>query len=161
MVLVVLMLFASMVSPHVVVQIDAMKRRQAYGQVYELLQRARVNAITQQMTYQVTYDEAQTRLVLSRVSSSTEDPEEQSTVSLPSGISASNFVVESDNVPSSDWKLHFYADGKSEGGSLELQENQLTRGYRVKSDGSISAVEGSVDTGQDEIWQAGDYVIRS
>lgn len=81
-------------------------------------------------------------------------------VPLIAGIQFGNFQLAGSSSDSGNWKLHFYADGTSDGGGFELVDRRETRSVVINTRGGCQLTDGTLpDTSQDR-WAAGDYVHR-
>ena len=82
------------------------------------------------------------------------------TLPLTAGVQFGNFQLAGTSSDSGSWKLHFYADGTTDGGGLELVDRGITKSVVVNTKGGASLTDGTLpDTSQDR-WVAGDYVHR-
>ena len=99
----------------------------------------------------------------SRISGGTQGGDEANgaSVDLPSGVSIGQINLGSQSSSTSDFKLHFYADGRSEGGGIELVDGSTTRSLTVDRDGIARLEEGSLPATTADKWEAGQYEQRS
>jgi hypothetical protein len=82
------------------------------------------------------------------------------TLPLSNGLQFGNFQLAGTSADTGSWKLHFYADGTSEGGGLEISDRTQTKSIVVNTHGGVQQTDGTLpDTSQDR-WAAGDYVHR-
>ncbi len=171
-VLTVLLLFVSLVTPKIVSQQSARQKRESYNQVLRLAMRGREEAILNGQTYQLQYRDGsgQVALVRQPVSQSTVTaaaptadsaaPEDVSSVTLPQEIRGSVFQLEGNSVEAADWKVSFFPDGKSEGGTAELVEGNAIRTLVIGKDGSAKLQDGQAPQGVQDQWQAGELEHR-
>ena len=82
-------------------------------------------------------------------------------VDLPEGVSVGQINLGSQSSSTSDFKLHFYADGRSEGGGFEMVDGSTTRSLTVDRNGIARLEEGSLPAATADKWEAGQYEQRS
>jgi len=83
------------------------------------------------------------------------------TLPLVSGITFGNFQLAGSSSDAGSWQLHYYADGTTDGGGMELVEGRGTKSVVVSPKGGVQETDGTLpDTSQDQ-WIAGDYVHRA
>jgi prepilin-type N-terminal cleavage/methylation domain-containing protein len=82
-------------------------------------------------------------------------------VDLPSGVSIGQINLGSQSSSTSDFKLHFYADGRSESGGFEMVDGSTTRSLTVDRNGIARLEEGSLPAATADKWEAGQYEQRS
>ena len=180
-VLLVIVLFAFLVMPNLLTQKTAVARRAAYGKVLDMARTARTRAINEDTTYALAFDSGKSELRLVRQplaqdtnsSSSLPNPEQRpltniqsvndyeqvDTYDLPSGIQGQKFRSgESDTDPGS-WLLHFYPDGTSDSGGLELNEGGMPSTIMVDQYGMSTFTKNAQLPDVCELnWTAGTYV---
>jgi type II secretory pathway pseudopilin PulG len=183
--LVVIVLFAALIVPHVVNMVSAQKRRESYGDVLDLAKQARDGAVESGLTYALTYDPAKSEFDLKKEPApqdantiagtlptpaarplanvqSVSDLEQVSNYDLPSQVQASKFVAIDDAVDGASWIVHFYPDGTSDGGGVELSEGgTTTQSIQVDKSGISTLVDGSLPDSTEQLWQAGTYAAQS
>lgn len=81
-------------------------------------------------------------------------------VDLPDGASFSNLELAGKPSSTSEFTLHFYPDGHSEGGGFEMVEGSATRNLFVDQFGLVTMGDGPLPQTGDTSWEAGDYVQR-
>lgn len=84
-----------------------------------------------------------------------------SSVSLPSGVQIGEIVLDGKPSTSSDFKLHFYPDGRSEGGGFEMIEGSTTRSLTVDRNGLARLQEAELPAATENKWEAGQYEQRA
>jgi hypothetical protein len=142
---------------------------------------ARTRAIKDDTTYALAFDSGKSELRLVRqplqqstnASSSIPDPDQRpltniqsvndyeqvDTYDLPSGIQGGKFRSGENNVDSGSWLLHFYPDGTSDSGGIELEEGQTPSSILVDSYGMSTFTKSSPLPHVSELsWTAGTYV---
>ena len=72
-----------------------------------------------------------------------------------------NLSLEGKNSNASDFRLHFYPDGRSEGGGLEWIEGNTTRNLSVTTGGLATLAEGKLPEATNDRWEAGTYEQRA
>ena len=83
------------------------------------------------------------------------------TIALPQGITFGNFKLAGTSSDEGSWKLHYYADGTTDGGGLELIEGRGTKSIVIGPKGGVSETDGSLPDSSQDQWTAGDYVHRA
>jgi prepilin-type N-terminal cleavage/methylation domain-containing protein len=179
-VLVVLVLFAALITPNVITMQSRQQRREADGQILNLARQGRESAIESGFTYAMMYDSAKTAFVLKKEPppqdagsvagtlptpaprplanvQSVSDLQQVQAFNLPSGVEASKFVANDDSVDGGSWIVHFYADGTSDGGGVEITQSQAIQAIQVTKDGFSSIIQGSLPESTEQIWTAGTY----
>ena len=82
------------------------------------------------------------------------------TVPLIAGLQFGNLQLAGSSSDSGSWKLHFYADGSSDGGGIEISDRSQSKSIVINTHGGVQQTDGTLpDTSQDR-WTAGDYVHR-
>ena len=169
----ILVVVAGLVLPNVVAIKRGRDRDEVYASVLRLVQRARESAIQSGTTYHLTATGGNT-LVLQRDKAPQEgdDPrqaqvgqqaetEDVDQVALSSDVSLGDLRVGEKDSNASDFTLHFYPDGRSEGGGLELLYSGAKRNLVVTTRGLASLSDGALPTASEPDWEAGDLVQRS
>ena len=171
-VLTVLLLFAGLITPKIVGQQSARQRRESYNQVLRLAMRGREEAILNGQTYQLQYREGSGQVALLRQpvsqssvtaaapTASSGTLEDVTSVNLPPEIRGGTFQLEGNSVGATDWKVSFFPDGKSEGGTAELVEGNAIRTLVIGKDGSARLQDGQSPQGVQDQWQAGELEHR-
>ncbi|HWD37549.1 MAG TPA: prepilin-type N-terminal cleavage/methylation domain-containing protein [Fimbriimonas sp.] len=181
-VLVVLVLFASMIIPNVITMQKGYSRQSTYGALLDFAREARLNAINQKTTYALTYDSAQTQVVMKKEPpqdmttnanniatpvnrplasvQSSADLQQVKTMDLANPIKLDSFRVGNNTVDAGSWVIHFYADGSSDGGGAEIDENGLMQSLLIDKNGIPSIAAGQLPQTTDQVWQAGTYAQK-
>ena len=79
---------------------------------------------------------------------------------LPSGLEASNFRSQDNNVDPGSWLIHFYPDGTSDSGGVEIARGQEQNSLQVTNDGFPSLISGPLPDTSDQQWTAGTYAQK-
>lgn len=161
-VIVVLMLFASVVVPNLSAQKAGRERRAFLESARRIALDARSEAIERGATVTLRYEEGQKEMKLEReAAEQNEEAEEIRTVALPEDFSLQNFRVGKESVTAGDWQVRFFADGTSDGGAVELDENGDIQSLIVDKRGNATLESGSLPEETDERWPVGDYERRA
>lgn len=80
---------------------------------------------------------------------------------LPSGASMGNVVLGGKTASTSDFSLHFYPDGRSEGGGIEMSDNGAARSLQIDRQGYATLTDGSLPAATESSWEAGIYEQRT
>lgn len=180
-VMVVLVLFASLILPNVVRMGPAQQQRAIYGALLDFARQARQNAIQNGLTYALTYDSAKSQFVMRRQPPPTDaaqgtgsvpqpsgrplsnvqsvsDLEQVKTLDLPTGVQASTFRVGTDSTDPSSWLIHFYPDGTSDAGGVDLTPGgTVHKSLQITKDGIPSLIDGQLPDPTEQSWPAGSY----
>lgn len=169
----VLMVIAALVVPNVVSMKTAETHREAYRAFLRLARRGRQEAMRSGRTYVLTVESGNSlRLQREPASATDQDPratqvtddpelEDVDAVQFPDGVNTANLEIDHQSSNATDFKLHFYPDGKSEEGGIEFLEGATTRTLLVTADGVISLQEGNLPQDQNaDRWEAGQYEQR-
>lgn len=124
--------------------------------------RAREMAISYGYPVDLEYDDGANQLVIHSKDQNGDD-QTLSTLALPSGFSASRFMLGQNESDGSSWKLAFYPDGTSDGGGLELRkpDNTILSLHVFANDGRSELLNDSLPDPKQDSWPAGDYVHRT
>lgn len=82
-------------------------------------------------------------------------------VDLPQDVTMGQLVLAGKASSTSDFVLHFYPDGRSEGGGFELVDRGATRNLSVTTRGLSSLETGPLPQAAEESWEAGQYEQRA
>ena len=82
-------------------------------------------------------------------------------VTLPEGATLGETVLDGKPSNTSDFALHFYPEGRSEGGGFEMIDRGLTRSLSITTQGRSSMSTGSLPQAGESRWEAGQYEQRS
>lgn len=153
----ILALFAASSAPNMASAIEGGKRRSFRASTLNLIHQARESAIQSGKTVWLSTDSNGGFQI-----STTVDEEEQviKTVDAADGVTVENLTLNGSSAGDGDWKIGFYPDGSSDGGSFELQESNASKTVTVdKRTGRIRVTDGDLDESEspDAEWQAGEY----
>ncbi len=164
---------AALVYPNVVGMKANRERTEAYNSLLRLAQRGRESAILDGQTYSLVVKDG-TTVTLQREkapakdadprqtqSGTTPELEDVASVDLPNGASVGNVALDGKTSTASDFILHFYPDGRSEGGAFEMTEGSTVRNLTVTTQGLATLAEGIMPATQSNRWEAGQYEQRS
>ena len=82
-------------------------------------------------------------------------------VSLPPGTSVGDATLGGKASTSSDFTLHFYPDGHSEGGGFEISDGLAVRSLIIDRNGLATLAEGKLPAAAENSWEAGQYEQRA
>ena len=80
---------------------------------------------------------------------------------LPSGASFGEVVLADKPSSSSDFTLHFYPDGRSEGGGFEIRYGPDVRSILIDREGIARLTEDNLPPTDESSWEAGQYEQRA
>ena len=83
------------------------------------------------------------------------------TVSLPTGLDATNFQAPPESTTSVAWSVRFYPDGTAAPAGIEFDINQDSYSLVIDANGGGKLVSGGIPDLTAGKWQAGDYVHRT
>ncbi len=180
--LLLLVLFTSLIAPNLVSMRNGQRQRAAYGQVTDLISEARLSAVGNDLTYAITWDSGTSKFSLKKEppntdtndASSIPQPEarplqsatsvdqfvEVKDVSIPAPLQIQNFRQGTNNSDSGSWALHFYPDGTSDGGGLEIHAGSDVRSVVVDKYGLSTLSAGALPDESNVIWTAGTYAQK-
>jgi prepilin-type N-terminal cleavage/methylation domain-containing protein len=157
-VIVILALISSAIVPNLVRARDAQTRREFEAEVFRLASWARESAIQGHRTLALTTGDRSIQVI-----QETESSEENTlrSITMPDGIDTGAMAAEGEESTSGEWRLHFYPDGSSDGGGIELSDNGRIRSLQIGPDGSMKMVEGNLEDNGTQKWSAGEYEKRA
>lgn len=168
----ILAMVAVLVMPNLIGMKARRDRDETIDSVLRLAQRGRESAIQDGVTYSLTVNGG-TTLTLQKEKAEQEgdDPrqtpagtqatlEDVAHVDLDNGVSVGNLRLGSQDSSVSDFTMHFYPDGHSEGGGLELNYDGAQRSLLVTNRGLVSLADGALPATAETDWEAGQYVQR-
>jgi len=85
----------------------------------------------------------------------------QASATIPEGATIGQLNLGSQSSSTSDFKLHFYPEGRSEGGGFEIVEGSTTRTLLVDINGFASLKEATLPPAAEQSWEAGTYEQRA
>ena len=163
---------AGLITPNVVAIKQGRERDEVYNSVLRLFQRGRESSIQDGRNYELSVTGGNT-LVLQRdkATQDGDDPrqaqvgtpaetEDVDQVALTGDVSLGNLRLGDKDSNASDFIMHFYPDGRSEGGGLELVYNGAKRNVFVSTRGLASMADGDLPAATETDWEAGQYVQR-
>jgi hypothetical protein len=140
--------------------------------------RARVMAIQNGQTVVMQYDAAGSQITLSQPQNDNTDPNQTPTqvpvntlqdqattvvhqLAVPKSVQFDGFRTGTNDVGDGDWKLHFYSDGRSDGGGLQLRLGSQGQSLVVDKKGYPTYVTGSLPDPTTDNWPSGTYEQRT
>lgn len=82
-------------------------------------------------------------------------------VGLPPGASVGDAILDGKASTASDFTLHFYPDGRSEGGGFEISDGAAVRSLVVDRNGLATLAVGNLPAATENSWEAGQYEQRA
>jgi|GEM_PF-4875631 len=82
------------------------------------------------------------------------------TAAIPSGLSADQFQVNGKTVDGGDWKINFYPDGTSDGGTIEFKNNEAESTFSIDSLANLKVADGPPPDPTTIQWQGGQIEQR-
>ena len=157
LVIIVITLISALIVPNLVRAREGQERRDFEAKVFRLASWARETAIQEHKTLALSVSDRRFTVV-----EETEDGEEdRQSLSMPEGIDTGSMAAEGEDATSNEWRLHFFPDGSSDGGGVELSDNGRIRTLEVKTDGSMRVIEGNLEENGTEKWNAGEIEKRA
>jgi type II secretory pathway pseudopilin PulG len=156
-VIVVLAAIASLTVPNLVRAREAREKRDFEANLYRLASYARETAIQDRKTLSLGISD---RAFAVYEETEGEEETELRSLTMPEGVETGSMAAEGEDATSSDWRLRFYADGTSDGGGVELNNDGRVRSLQIKPDGTMSLIEGSLEETGNEKWTAGEIEKR-
>lgn len=89
------------------------------------------------------------------------DEADGASATIPSGASLDTIVLEGKPSTTNDFVLHFYPDGRSEGGGFEMTEGSATRSLSIDRRGLATLTDTALPATTETDWEAGSYVQRT
>lgn len=81
--------------------------------------------------------------------------------SLPTGATIGQVVFDDKPSSASDFTLHFYPDGRSEGGGFEIQNGANIQSITIDRNGIASLIEDNLPANTESSWEAGQNEQRA
>jgi prepilin-type N-terminal cleavage/methylation domain-containing protein len=182
-VLVVLVVMVSLIAPNIFSMQSAQAQRSSYGKALDFARQAREDAIESGTTYALAYDPSKSQFLIKRQAppdssatsagnlpppaprplanvQSVSDLQDVTSLQLPEGVEANKFQAQDNSVDPSSWLVHFYPDGTSDGGGVEIARGQAIDSLQVTQDGLPTLVEGELPDASEQQWQAGTYAQK-
>ncbi len=152
----VLALVSIAVVPSIVGMRATSDRRETMANIRRLAATARERAISSGQTTQVIYDDSLKQFQIQDVASDG-TATTASTIQLLASIEPTRFQLADKDSSSSDFKLTFTPDGKSNGGGVEFSNFAIT----VGTNGLSKFITGTLPDPTDQVWQAGNLEQRA
>jgi len=159
-VITVLALFAAAIMPNIVREKHSREVRQFFPQMRNLLLATRSKAIGDGVTRTVRIDDGANRVIVERTDATTGDVTEDGSLSMPSGVTTNAFRLKKDDSNAADWKVGFYADGRSEGGGVEFKADGKSISLLIEPGGAVKLQDGELPDISNQEWDAGGYEQR-
>ncbi len=170
-VIVVLALVVSIVVPNVMTMIAGRRSKNFLSDVRTFSVRARNQAVETGQTMALDANGSEHGLTIS-ADTTTNSTSTNSTanavtstdplanLALPNGTTLQTFKIGTQDSNEGEWKIHFYPDGRSDGGGFEIVQGGLTYSWIVAQNGSNKLLPGSYPDQTSEVWPAGEYEKR-
>lgn len=158
-VILLLVILSALILPSVVSQKASWTTRAFVDALPRIAMQTRERAISEGVTTKLTYDGTGKQLVAYEEKTNEAD-QQFANVSVPDTVQVQNFYLKGQTSSAGDWTLHFYPDGKSDGGAVETNDNGRMRTLVVDKYGIAKLVEGPAPSFDEDRWPAGDYEHR-
>ena len=125
---------------------------------------ASASAMSQNADTMVVNGKVQSTRTTSNIGTESPDASQDKTIkklTMTSGLQFGNYQLAGTTSDPSSWKLHFYADGTSDGGAVEVLDKGKTQTLVVNVHSGIKMIDGTLPDTTNEKWQAGNYVQRT
>lgn len=185
-VVVILLLMATAVTPSLMNQRHSQEFQSFLSGMRDAALLGRDRAITSGSTLVMTYDDSQRQLTLkveeapttnttanptgitslktaaANALASNNDAGEQivKQISLPPDVNVTSYRLGDQDSTSAEWQLHFYPDGKTDGGGIEIDSNGAAYSLIVGTNGGAQVSREKYPAPTTESWAAGDYEKR-
>lgn len=159
-VITILAMFAAAIMPNLVSERRSRAVRQFFPEARNLLMETRSRSIGDGQARTIRYEDGSGRLIVERTDVETGDTSEERGITLPEGVTGSAFRIERTDSTSGEWRIGFYADGKSEGGGIEFDADGRTVSLLIDPSGSVRIIQESLPDVSQEEWDAGGYEQR-
>jgi prepilin-type N-terminal cleavage/methylation domain-containing protein len=152
----VLVIVASAVTPWMISMKKTSDRRDLLSSIRRVAAEARERAIRTGHSTDVIYDDSASEL---QIEETGEDGEASVVehVKMTSGVTPQRFQMAGKDATSADFKLTFSPDGRSNGGGIEFDGFAIS----VDQNGTNKFIDGTLPEQTDEKWQAGDLEKRA
>jgi len=81
-------------------------------------------------------------------------------IDVPSAVDFPTLRLGQSESGASEWELRFYADGRSDGGGLEIEHDGAVDSVLIGTDGTVTLLEGPLPEVVQESWPAGENEQR-
>ena len=160
MVITILALFAAAIMPNVVQDKRSREIRQFFPAARNLMLTTRSRSIGDGITRTIRIDDSAHRVIVERTDATSGDVTEDRSLGIPSGVTTNAFRLEKDDSNAADWKIGFYADGRSEGGAVEFNADGKSISILIEPSGSVKVEDGKLPDISNQEWDAGGYEQR-
>ena len=158
-VITILLIIAATIGPRIVAMGNTRNVLSFVNGLGRIASQARESAISENNTAKLTYDASRGVLNVDVEQTNSDgtkgDDKQVGTLTVPAIVQLVDFRVGTDTSSQSDWTVHFYPDGRCEGGGLTSSDAGKIQSLVIDTSGNGSVQDGPLpDTSQD-IWQAG------
>ncbi len=174
-VVIVILIMAALVERNFAHVKDGLAQRAFISNLRAEVTRGRLQAIQDGQTVTMQYDPAGSQFTLSEPEINTDSNQTPQLVTdlqnltsnpvhslkIPSGVSFSDFKTGTTDEGNGNWQLHFYPEGKSDGGGIQILIGQQTQSLLIDNHGNSSFVSGQLPDNTNDIWTSGTYVQRT
>lgn len=155
----IVVILASLISPRIPAFEKSRQVQTFIDGLPRIVTQARINALTSGKTTKITYDQAQKKLVVGQEQTDQGDKTIAS-LPVPDAVRLASFQLGGQPSGPSDWILNFYADGKCDGGGIEVNDANRLRGLQVSTNGLGRLIDGPLPVAGEDTWSAGELVQR-
>ncbi len=159
-VIVVVTLIAALMMPNIMAMKSSREARNFLSAIRDLSVRARTEALNHGETMAMTMDPTNQQLTVAVDSTETDADKNIASLKVPEGTTLQTYKIGTEDSNDASWKVHFYPDGRSEGGGFEINQANAVQAFMIREDGSNRMLMGNYPDLTSEKWQAGDYVKR-
>jgi Tfp pilus assembly protein FimT len=176
LVVIVIGIMAALIEPSYAHVKDGLAQRAFVNNLRSEIVRGRLQAIKDGQIVTLQYDPAGSQFTLSEPpvpdANSTQTPElvtdlqnqqasQTHAISIPSGVSFSDFKTGTTDQGSGTWQLHFYPDGTSDGGGAQVTIGKSTQSILVDTQGNPTMLAAPLPDTTNDIWTSGIYDQRT
>ena len=156
----VIALLSALVVPRMSVAKRSINAKLSLDAVQRLASRARETSISSGRPVSMSFNETDRQFELKQ-QSDTGDENVVGSAALPDDFTANRFAAGESDMSSTDWKVTFYPDATSDGGTIELDEGGILRTLVIGSKSGLAKwQDGATPDNQDNRWQAGEIERR-
>lgn len=166
-VIVILALFAAVIVPNLLARRTSRAAAAFFVRLPDLVEEARETAQRQSVTVELQYDSNKRSFTLSTEPAATtsqtknEAPTIVREAAVPEGIEPQTFRGADQVQSSGDWVVKFFADGKSDGGGVELLDHGKAHALLIESNGTCQMLLGNLPQSDQTSWPAGEHEQRA
>lgn len=160
--IVVLALLSAIVAPRLVAVRSGQEARGVKFAIRELAREARLRALQEGETVFLRIEGNGERVELVRSARRNGEGQESviRSVEVPSSVDFPRLRLGQSESGESEWEFRFYADGRADGGGLEIEHDGAVDSVLIDSDGTVTLFEGPLPEDVKDSWPAGENEQR-